>query len=37
MGKKRNTCTFVMEAPEGKRLLERSRCIWEDDIKMDLK
>ena len=27
---------FLVEKPEGKRQLERPRCRWEDNIKMDL-
>jgi hypothetical protein len=34
VGKTNNAFT---ENPKGKRLLEESRRIWEDDIKMDLK
>jgi hypothetical protein len=36
MGKKRNVCRILVGKPEGKRPLRRSRCRWEDDIKMDL-
>jgi hypothetical protein len=37
MEKMRNSCRTVAERLEGKKQLERSRCIWEDNIKMDLK
>jgi hypothetical protein len=37
MGEKRNESRVLMGTPEGKRTLVRSRCIWEDNIKMGLK
>jgi hypothetical protein len=37
MGEKRNACRILVGKPEGKRPLERPRCRWMDDIKIDLK
>jgi hypothetical protein len=37
MGVKRNAYKILLAKPEGKRLLERPRCRWTDNIKMDLK
>jgi hypothetical protein len=37
MGEKRNAYRILVEKPEGRRLLERSICKWEDNIKMDLR
>jgi hypothetical protein len=37
MGEKRNAYKILVGKPEGKRPLGRSRCKWEDDIKMDLR
>jgi hypothetical protein len=37
MGEKRNAYTALVEKPEGKRPIERPRCKWEDNVKMDLK
>jgi hypothetical protein len=37
MGKKRNAYRILVGKPEGKKLLERSRRRWEDNIKMDLR
>jgi hypothetical protein len=34
---KRNAYKILVGKPEGKRPLERPRCKWEDNIKMDLK
>jgi hypothetical protein len=34
---KRNVYKVLMGKPEGKRLLERPRCRWEDGIRMDLR
>jgi hypothetical protein len=34
---KRNACKILVGTPEGKRLLGRPRCGWEDNIKMDLR
>jgi hypothetical protein len=36
MGEERNVCKVFMGKQEGKRPLERSRCRWEDEIRMDL-
>jgi hypothetical protein len=36
MGVKRKVCKLLVGRPEGKRLLERPRCRWVDDIRMDL-
>jgi hypothetical protein len=36
MGKKRGIYRVLVGKPEGKRLLGRPRCRWEDNIKMDL-
>ena len=36
MGEKRGVYKILMGKPEGKRPLGRPRCIWEDNIKMDL-
>jgi hypothetical protein len=37
MGEKRNACRILVGKPEGKRSLERPRCRWMDNIKMDLR
>jgi predicted CoA-binding protein len=37
LGKKRNSYRVLVVNPEGKRLLGRPRCRWEDNIKMHLK
>jgi hypothetical protein len=37
MGEKRNTCRILVGKPEGKRPLGRPRCMWVDNIKMDLR
>jgi hypothetical protein len=37
MGKKMNACRTLVGKPEGKRPLGRARCMWVDNIKMDLK
>jgi hypothetical protein len=37
MGEKRNAYRVLVGKAEGKRPLERPRCRWEDNIKMDLK
>jgi hypothetical protein len=37
MGEGRNAYTVLVGKPEGKSPLERSRCRWEDGIKMDLR
>jgi hypothetical protein len=34
---KRNAYRVLVGKPEGKRPLERQRCKWVDDIKMDLR
>jgi hypothetical protein len=36
-GEKRNADRILMGKPEGKRPLGRSRSMWEDNIKMDLR
>jgi hypothetical protein len=36
MGDRRGIYRVLMGKPEGKRPLGRTRCIWEDNIKMDL-
>jgi hypothetical protein len=37
MGEKRNAYRILMGMPEGKRPLGRPRCMWVDNIKMDLR
>jgi hypothetical protein len=37
MGEKRNMCRLLVEKLEGKRLLERPRHRWMDNIRMDLR
>jgi hypothetical protein len=36
MGEKRNLYNLLVRKPEGKRPIERPRCRWIDNIKMDL-
>jgi hypothetical protein len=36
MGEKRNVYRLLVGKPEGKRPLGKSRCMWVDNIKMDL-
>jgi hypothetical protein len=36
MGEKRNAYRLLVGKPEGKRPLERQRCRWVNNIKMDL-
>jgi hypothetical protein len=36
MGEGRGVYRFLVWRPEGKRLLGRPTCSWEDNIKMDL-
>ena len=36
MGERRGVYRVLVGKPEGKRPLGRPRCIWEDNIKMDL-
>jgi hypothetical protein len=36
MGEKRNAYRIWVGKPEGRRPLERPRCRWVDNIKMDL-
>jgi len=36
MGERRGVYRVLVGKPEGKRPLERPRCRWEDNIKMDL-
>jgi hypothetical protein len=35
MGEKRNAYRILFGKPDGKKLLGRPRCRWEDNIKMD--
>jgi hypothetical protein len=37
MGEMTNAYKMVVGKPEGKRPLRRSRCRWEDNIRIDLK
>jgi hypothetical protein len=37
MGEERKLYKVLVGIPEGKRPLERPRCIWEDEIRMDLR
>jgi hypothetical protein len=37
MGEGRNVYRIFVGRPEGKRLLERPRCRWEDGVKMYLR
>jgi hypothetical protein len=37
MDEKRNACGIFVGKPEGKRPLARPRCVWVDNIKMDLR
>jgi hypothetical protein len=37
IGVKRNAYRILVGKPEGKRPLARPRCMWEDNIKMDLR
>jgi hypothetical protein len=36
MGERRDIYRVLVQRPEGKRLLGRPRCRWEDNVKMDL-
>jgi hypothetical protein len=36
MGERRDIYRILVGRPEGKRLLGRPRCRWEDNVKMDL-
>jgi hypothetical protein len=36
MGEKRNAYRLLVGKPEGKRPLGRPRCMWVDNIRMDL-
>jgi hypothetical protein len=36
MGEKRNVYSLLVGKPEGKRPLGRPRCMWKENIKMDL-
>jgi hypothetical protein len=37
MGEKRYACKILVGKLEGMRPLERQRCMWADNIKMDLR
>jgi hypothetical protein len=37
MGERRGAYRALVGKPEGRRPLERPRCRWEDNIKMDLR
>jgi hypothetical protein len=37
MGERRDAYRVLVGKPEGKRPLERPKCRWEDNIKMDLR
>jgi hypothetical protein len=37
MGEMRNANNMLVGKREGKRLLGRSRCRWDDSVKMDVK
>jgi hypothetical protein len=37
MGEDRNVYRVLMGKPEGKRLLGRQRCRWEDEVRVDLR
>jgi hypothetical protein len=37
MGEGRGVCRVLVGKPAGKRPLERRRCRWEDNIKLDLR
>jgi hypothetical protein len=37
MGEVRGAYNILVRRPEGRRLLERPRCRWEDNVKMDLR
>jgi hypothetical protein len=37
MGQKRNAYRILVGKPQGKRPLEKPRCSWADNIKMDLR
>jgi hypothetical protein len=37
MVEKRNVCRILVGTPERRRLLERSRYSWEDNVRMDLR
>jgi hypothetical protein len=36
VGRKRNSYKILFGKPKGKRPLARPRCLWEDNIKMDI-
>jgi hypothetical protein len=36
MGHRKGACRILVGKPEGKRLLGRPRCKWEDNIKIGL-
>jgi hypothetical protein len=36
MGEKRGAYRILVGRPEGRRPLDRTRCRWEDNMKMDL-
>jgi hypothetical protein len=37
MGERRGKYRVLLGKPEGKRLLEKPRCRWENNIKMDFR
>jgi hypothetical protein len=37
MGERRGAYRLVVGKPDGRRALGRPRCIWDDNIKMDLR
>jgi hypothetical protein len=37
MGDMRNACTVLLRRSEGKQILGKLKCIWNNNIKMDVK